>query len=446
MSAPALTVSVQGRGTVPADLLNTFVQSCNSIAELRTFIGTVGMQVYMRGSVTPNDGGQGNFYWNSTIINPVDDGTNTIVPTGALSGCWSRIADSVGGILAIASGGTGAGTKAGAQATLDILPTTGGTMTGALNLNTVLNESQSADVTSAATIDLDAMTGDTGDLTGNATITAVTLSAGRRRVLRLQSTPTFTNGASLICITGADITGNIGDFVEFTGYASGVVRMSAYTTASGAALASSPASSSQLQKQVFTGTGTFTTPANSSTSTVFKATVIGAGGGGGGASGVGAAGGGGGGGGVAIKWINGKAPNTAITITVGAGGTAGANTGGNGGTGGTSSFGSDASATGGAGGTGSTSSAVAPGGVGGAGSSGDVNLTGQSGMAGNRSATWAGDGGSAPGEFGGSSRRGDISGAGGTGLVYGGGGAGAGAGGNAGGVGSAGLVVVEWLG
>ena len=52
MSAPALTQYVQGQGAVSADGLNTFLQTCDTIAQLRSFIGTAGIQVYVRGTAT----------------------------------------------------------------------------------------------------------------------------------------------------------------------------------------------------------------------------------------------------------------------------------------------------------------------------------------------------------------------------------------------------------
>ena len=115
--------------------------------------------------------------------------------------------------------------------------------------------------------------------------------------------------------------------------------------------------------------------------------VIGGGGGGGGAASASASqvtcGGGGGSGGYSRKKIVAASLGATETVTVGAGGSAGANTGGNGGTGGTTSFGAHCSATGGSGGVGSGGASATgmskAGGSGGTGSSGDVNLTGSSG-------------------------------------------------------------------
>jgi len=116
---------------------------------------------------------------------------------------------------------------------------------------------------------------------------------------------------------------------------------------------------------------------------------IGAGGGGGGAAGgllAGACGAGAGAGGYSVKWIDVSAI-ASVTVTIGAGGTAGANTGGNGGTGGMSSFGSHMSADGGTGGTGQTSGnygQIVAGGYGGNAATGDFNFTGGAGAPGIR--------------------------------------------------------------
>ena len=120
---------------------------------------------------------------------------------------------------------------------------------------------------------------------------------------------------------------------------------------------------------------------NASSSFVITETW-GAGGGGGGVSAVSSAvGAGGGAGGFVRRKVATASLAATETITIGAGGTAGANTGGTGGTGGTSSFGSWATATGGVGGVGSTSASTSQlGGAGGAGASGDINLTGAPGL------------------------------------------------------------------
>lgn len=90
MAAPALTVQIQGQGSVSADQLNTHVQSCDSVVQLRAFIGAPGVQVYLRGLVTAGDGGQGAFVWVANVIG-TDDGVSIIVPTATASGYWERL-------------------------------------------------------------------------------------------------------------------------------------------------------------------------------------------------------------------------------------------------------------------------------------------------------------------------------------------------------------------
>lgn len=132
-----------------------------------------------------------------------------------------------------------------------------------------------------------------------------------------------------------------------------------------------------VRRQVFTATGTYTPHANMLYCDI---EVWGGGGGGGGVTNVGgASGGGGGAGGYARKVVSAATIGASQSVTIGAGGTAGANTGGTGGTGGTTSVGTIVSATGGSGGSGSTSGTTVSGGDGGLGSSGDINVRGQAG-------------------------------------------------------------------
>lgn len=107
MSAPDLTVFVTGGGAVTGDNLNTFVQSADTMAELRAFVGIQGIQVFVRGTAAPNDGGQGFFYWNVNGTAPDDNGVTTVVPYGSGSGEWTRLNNSISAIYQIfASNGT----------------------------------------------------------------------------------------------------------------------------------------------------------------------------------------------------------------------------------------------------------------------------------------------------------------------------------------------------
>ncbi len=87
MTAPQLTAQIQGQGTVSADQLNTYVQWCVNVTQLRKFIGLPNMEVFIEGTNSPGDGGQGLFYWNSTSIGP-DNGTTIIVPQPGVAGAW----------------------------------------------------------------------------------------------------------------------------------------------------------------------------------------------------------------------------------------------------------------------------------------------------------------------------------------------------------------------
>src|SRR5664279_1988228 len=91
MSAPQLTQYVQGQGSVSADGLNSFEQTCDTYAQLAAFTGLPGMQVYMRGITAPNDGGQGAFFWSYTSTATDDGGVTAISPLGSVAaGRWLR--------------------------------------------------------------------------------------------------------------------------------------------------------------------------------------------------------------------------------------------------------------------------------------------------------------------------------------------------------------------
>jgi hypothetical protein len=181
-----------------------------------------------------------------------------------------------------------------------------------------------------------------------------------------------------------------------------------------------------VQSAVFTASDTFVVPAGV---TRAKVTVIG----------------GGGAGGMAVRWLSGLTPGTAIPVTVGAGGAAPSSAA-QGGGGGTSSFGSYVSATGGTGGAGGTVMATCAGGSGGAGVGGDAVFGGAYGTDG---ITVAPRGGTGGGPGGGRGTSGLIQGIAAIGPGGGGGGGGASAAGGTGtgaqgGNGAAGIVIVEY--
>jgi hypothetical protein len=87
MTAPTPTVFIGGLGTVTADNLNTFPQICVNYAQMRTFSGLSNMVVLALGTTSPDDGGQGYFYWNSTSV-ATDNNSTVIVPFGNTVGAW----------------------------------------------------------------------------------------------------------------------------------------------------------------------------------------------------------------------------------------------------------------------------------------------------------------------------------------------------------------------
>jgi hypothetical protein len=90
MAAPALFVFIQGQSVASADNLNTFIQSCDTLSQLRGFVGSTPMTVQSRGQNAVNDGGGGWFYWLASSSAP-DDNNNTIVPPGLVTGAWIRL-------------------------------------------------------------------------------------------------------------------------------------------------------------------------------------------------------------------------------------------------------------------------------------------------------------------------------------------------------------------
>lgn len=98
MPAPQLTQYITGQGSVTGDQLNTFLQTADNLAQLRALVGTTGMQVYVRGAASINDGGQGNFYWNPSAVGP-DNNFTIIIPPAAASGGWVRLVESNAGFF-----------------------------------------------------------------------------------------------------------------------------------------------------------------------------------------------------------------------------------------------------------------------------------------------------------------------------------------------------------
>lgn len=91
MSAPSNNVYADGGASVTGDGFNTFVQTVSTMADLRAFIGTTGMQVSVLGQNAVNDLGGGVFYWNDLGTAPDDNGVTTVVPSGSGAGEWTRL-------------------------------------------------------------------------------------------------------------------------------------------------------------------------------------------------------------------------------------------------------------------------------------------------------------------------------------------------------------------
>jgi len=117
-------------------------------------------------------------------------------------------------------------------------PTIGAATGTSLVLSSFLNEAKGADIASAATTDLGAMTGNYADVTGTTGITALgTVQAGTRRIVNFTGILTIThNATSLILPTGANITTAAGDTATFVSLGSGNWKCVSYNRASGAAI------------------------------------------------------------------------------------------------------------------------------------------------------------------------------------------------------------------
>ena len=191
---------------------------------------------------------------------PVAEASKLIGWDGTATGLQNTNAASFGlsiGSVTTGSAGSSASATIGGTATAAVLNLTiprgdqgasgGGTgdVVAAQNLNDLASKKTAfdnlsihgADVASAATIDLDAATGNLVDVTGTTTITAVTLSNGRWRRVRFTGALTLTHGANLVLPGAANIITAAGDYAEFSGYAAGVVRCSNYERANGTSVA-----------------------------------------------------------------------------------------------------------------------------------------------------------------------------------------------------------------
>lgn len=107
------------------------------------------------------------------------------------------------------------------------LPTTGGTMTGALN------EAKGANIASAASVNLTTATGNFINITGTTNITGIILAVGAERTVIFDGILTLTNGASLILPGGFDIITAVGDAMIVRGESGGITRVINYQPVTG---------------------------------------------------------------------------------------------------------------------------------------------------------------------------------------------------------------------
>jgi hypothetical protein len=86
-------------------------------------------------------------------------------------------------------------------------------------------EAPRADIASATTLNLDATTTHSLNVTGTTATTAITLADGATRILRANAAWPITHGASLICPGSASYTCAAGDLILAIGEPAGVVRL-----------------------------------------------------------------------------------------------------------------------------------------------------------------------------------------------------------------------------
>jgi hypothetical protein len=98
----------------------------------------------------------------------------------------------------------------------------------------VLNALKGDPVASAASVNLDAATGNYVHLTGSVgPIAAITLAQGAEREVTFDGTPILVHSATLDLPTKANIQAQVGDVARFRGEGGGVVKVTSWTRASG---------------------------------------------------------------------------------------------------------------------------------------------------------------------------------------------------------------------
>lgn len=112
---------------------------------------------------------------------------------------------------------------------------------GANTFTGAQNEARAGDIPSAATVNLDAATGNLVHVTGTTAITGFILAAGAERDVVFDGVLTLTHSVSLLLPSAASITTAAGDRATFRGDSGGAVRCMHYTRANGMAVVASQA-------------------------------------------------------------------------------------------------------------------------------------------------------------------------------------------------------------
>lgn len=305
---------------------------------------------------------------------------------------WQASASSTGAPVSLAALGTDANIginivpKASGSVNISNFTSGSATITGGTINNTAIGGSTPAAITGTSITATGTVQGAT--LVGTAAITTAGTISAVGIINGSQITSTIATGTTPLIVTSTTPVANlnIGGNAATVSTINGLLTSGTNTTLSGSGTSLSPYSVNvssafvTIHRQVFTSNGTYT-PTTGMLYCDIEVWGGGGGGGGAGASGFAAAGGGGAGG-YAKKIVSAATIGASQSVTIGAGGNAGAATGNTpGGTGGTTSVASIISASGGVGGSsqeGGANNAV-PGGIGGAGSGGDVNGTGAPG-------------------------------------------------------------------
>jgi hypothetical protein len=140
-------------------------------------------------------------------------------------------------------------------ATTGVYPTAASwviSLSGVPGTSSVINEIKAVPIASAATVNLDAATGNLVHVTGSATISAITLAPGAERAVVVDGAPLIVAGPNLVLPGGASVQADPGDVIVFRGDGGGKVIVTSYTRGTGLNLGAG------VGVEVFTLSGTFT--------------------------------------------------------------------------------------------------------------------------------------------------------------------------------------------